>query len=152
MLMEIKKLREDAIKPFYQTEGSVAFDVSAVEEYIIEPDSTRSKFLISPVTMVHTGLAIAIPEGYEVNVRARSGLSLKYPNYIAISGGGTVDFDYRGEIIIPIINNTDKIWLIERGDRIAQCVVSPILRVEFMFVDELSETKRADGGFGHTGR
>lgn len=152
MLMEIKKLKEDAIEPFYKTEGSVAFDVSAIEEYTIEPDCTRSKFLISPVTMVHTGLAIDIPDGYEVNVRARSGLSLKYPNYIAISGGGTIDSDYRGEIIIPIINNTNRVWVIERGDRIAQCVVSPILRVEFMFVDELSKTERGSGGFGHTGR
>jgi len=101
--------------------------------------------------MIHTGLAVAIPEGYEINVRARSGLSLKYPNYIAISGGGTIDSDYRGEIIVPVVNHTADVWLIKRGDRIAQCIVSPIKQCELTLMDELPETERGEGGFGSTG-
>ena len=141
--LKIKKLKQDAIIPQYSTKGSVAFDISSLEKYALAPDR---------LIMVHTGLAVAIPEGYEMNVRARSGLSLKYPNYVAIAGGGTVDSDYRGEIIVPVYNHTDETWVIEKGDRIAQCIVSPIVRCLFDEVIELDETERNTGGFGSTGK
>jgi len=138
------KKRDGAIIPKYMTDGAVAFDICAIEEYTVH----------STVVKVHTGIAVAIPEGYEINVRARSGLSITYPNYIAISGGGTIDSDYRGEIIVPVVNNSHrkKPWVIKYGDRIAQCIVAPIERCKLTIVDKLPETKRGTGGFGHTGR
>lgn len=138
----IKRLYEDAIIPQYMTEGSVAFDVCALNDYVI----------FNHVVMVQTGLAVAIPNGYEINVRARSGMSLKYPNYIAISGGGTIDSDYRGEIMVPMINNTGRRWEIKKGDRVAQCIVSPVNICIIKEVEELPKTERGTGGFGHTGR
>lgn len=140
--MLVKKLHKDAIIPNYTTMGAVAFDVRALEDIIIVP-----KF---GVYKVRTGLAFAVPEGYELSVRPRSGLSIKYPNYIANSPG-TIDYDYRGELMVLVINNTDTSWQIRKGDRIAQCVLSPIERCYFELVDELPETERGSGGFGHTG-
>jgi dUTP pyrophosphatase len=139
----IKKLRADAIVPKYMTKGAVAFDICAIENYIV----------YKQLVMVHTGIAVAIPEGYEINVRARSGLSLKHPNYIAIAGGGTIDSDYRGEIIVPVVNNAFRSdgWEIKKGERIAQCIVSPVEVCNLIVVDDLPETERGAGGFGHTG-
>jgi dUTP pyrophosphatase len=136
----VKKLHKDAVIPKYMTNGSVGFDFSAIEDYVI----------YNEVVKVRTGLAFEIPNGYEMNIRARSGLSLKYPNYFVISGGGTIDSDYRLEVLIPVINTTKKRWEIKKGDRIAQGIISPIIKVEFVLVNELSETDRK-GGFGHTG-
>lgn len=140
----IKKVHKDAVIPQYMTSGSVAFDICAIEDYTI----------YNALVMVRTGIAVCIPDGYEINVRARSGLSLKHPNYIAISGGGTIDTDYRGEIIVPIVNNGHRKqpWEIKKGDRIAQCVVSPIAQYDIEVVDDLPETERGEGGYGHTGR
>jgi dUTP pyrophosphatase len=140
--MLIKKLHEDGIVPNYTTTGAVAFDVRALEDIVIVP-----KF---GVYKVRTGLAFAVPEGYELSVRPRSGLSIRYPNYIANSPG-TIDYDYRGELMVLVINNTDASWQIRKGDRIAQCVLSPIEKCHFELVDELPETERGAGGFGHTG-
>lgn len=140
----IKRLREDAIVPKYMTKGAVAFDVCAIENYMV----------YKKLVMVHTGISVAIPEGYEINVRARSGLSLQYPNYLAISGGGTIDSDYRGEIIVPVVNNAFRSdgWEIKKGDRIAQCIVSKVEVCDIIDTDFLPETERGKGGFGHTGR
>lgn len=140
----IKKLHEDAIIPQYATQGSVAFDICALQDYVVIKGTG--------VVKVKTGLAVAIPEGYEMNVRARSGLSIKYPNYIAITGGGTVDYDYRGEIMVPVINRSKERWEIQKGDRIAQCLINKVEYVLIEEVDELDETERGTGGFGHTGR
>lgn len=140
----IKKLiDDDIIIPKYMTDGAVAFDICAIEDYII----------YNIVVKVHTGIAVAIPEGYEINIRARSGLSIAHPNYIA-NGSGTIDSDYRGEIIVLVVNNGHRKqpWEIKKGDRIAQCIVTPIERCNIKLVDELPETKRGTGGFGHTGR
>lgn len=139
--MLVKKLHEDAVIPKYATTGAVAFDLCALENTLV---------LSNMVYMIRTGLAFAVPEGYELSIRPRSGLSIKYPNYIANSPG-TIDFDYRGEIQILVINNTRRGWDIKKGDRIAQAVLSPIERCYFETVDELPETKRGTGGFGHTG-
>ncbi len=137
-----KKLRPDAITPKYMTKGAVAFDISSVEYCILDPGDKA---------FIHTGLAFQVPEGYEMTVRQRSGISLKFPNYITI-GVGTIDTDYRGEIMIPVKNNNPvETFSIVKGLRLAQCVVSPIEQCKIVEVDELDETVRGSGGFGHTG-
>ena len=142
MKLKILKLHEDAIIPKYETKGSVGFDLHSLKEVIVYKDYT---------SMIRTGLAVEIPEGYEITVRQRSGKSLQCPNYIAICIG-TIDSDYRGEIQIPVINNSQfPIWKVRKGERIAQAIVSPIIQCELVEVDELSETDRGSGGFGHTG-
>ena len=138
--LKIKKLRPDATMPRYMTKGAVAFDISAVETYFIKPGDKEQ---------IHTGLAVQLPDGYEMTVRQRSGISLKFPNYIVI-GHGTIDMDYRGEIIVPVINNTNEDFPIVKGLRIAQCVVSPIIQCDIEEVEELDETERGTGGFGST--
>ena len=142
-VLKIMKLRDDAFIPKYMTKGAVAFDLHAVEKYEV----------YNALVRVSTGIAVAIPEGYEINVRARSGLSIKHPNYLAITGGGTIDSDYRGEIVVPVVNNghRKKEWVIEKGERIAQCVVSPIEKCKIVEVKKLDKTARGTGGFGHTG-
>ena len=140
--LKIKKLHPDAIIPQYTTKGAVAFDLHALEDTDI--------WEFRPPTFVRTGLAVEIPEGFEMQVRQRSGLSIKWPNYIVICVG-TIDQDYRGEIMVPI--RTDKkAWNIKRGDRIAQAVISPVTIANIIEVDELSDTDRGSGGFGHTGK
>jgi dUTP pyrophosphatase len=142
MILKIKKLLDDAIVPKYETDGAVAFDLCSIEDRTI---------YFNQMKMVHTGLAVQIPEGYEMTVRQRSGMSLKYHNYIVISIG-TIDQDYRGEIMVPIINRMSKeVMRIKKGDRIAQAVISPIIRCEIKLVDELDSTDRGSGGFGSTG-
>jgi dUTP pyrophosphatase len=141
--LKIKKLDEKAIIPQYATKGSVAFDIHSIEDAIIGPQR---------MVMIHTGIAVQLPKDHEMTVRQRSGMSLVYPNYIAISIG-TIDEDYRGEITVPIYNHYNfKHIEIKEGDRIAQCVVSPITRVKFKLVKKLDDTARGTGGFGHTGR
>ncbi len=140
MELLIKKLVADAEIPRYMTDGAVAFDIQSIDYYTV----------YRTVTMIHTGLAFAIPEGYEISIRPRSGLSLMYPNYIANSPG-TIDSDYRGEIVVPVINLTESKWEIAKGDRIAQCIVSEVARCYFKEVDKLPKTERDAGGFGHTG-
>jgi len=141
MILKIKKLHKDAIIPKYATSGSVAFDVCALEDYTI----------FSDVIKVRTGLAVQLPTGYELQVRQRSGMSCEYKNYIA-NCIGTIDSDYRGEIMVPISNNSNKRMVIQKGDKIAQCLVKKCEIVKFLEVDELDKTERGAGGFGHTGR
>lgn len=140
-IMKIKKLHPDAIIPEYATEGSVAFDLHAMEYYNIFRNCQR---------LIRTGLSVEIPIGFEMQIRQRSGLSIKYPNYI-MNSPGTIDQDFVGEILIPIRNNSENKWYISHGDRIAQAVISPIIKVEFKEVNDLNKTKRGKGGFGHTG-
>jgi len=153
-MLYVKKLHKNAVIPKYQHKGDVGFDLSSVEDYNIKPGESQ---------MVKTGLSIKLPYGYEMTVRQRSGLSITYPNYIMI-GIGTVDTDYIGEIMIPIINNRrdDKNFVIKIGDRIAQGIISPVLILEIYEVDELvptdkgfmitkNSTKRGTSGFGSTG-
>lgn len=142
MKMKIMKVRDNAIIPTYATTGSVGMDLYSVDEFFMVPKGQA---------LVHTGIAMEIPEGYEVQIRQRSGISVNFPNYIKI-GVGTIDWDYRGEIIIPVKNNSDHdMFRILEGMRIAQAIVAPVVRVEIEEVKELSETGRASGGFGHTG-
>lgn len=139
MKVHIKKLYETAIIPKYQTNGSVGFDLSSNEEWIIAPKETK---------VVMTGLSVAIPNGYEMQVRPRSGMTVRTKLRVHL---GTIDSDYRGEIGIIVENVGEDYIRISNGERIAQGVISPIERVVFIEADELDETKRGYGGFGSTG-
>ncbi|ASR50480.1 dUTP diphosphatase [Blastomonas fulva] len=127
--------------PVYATEGAAGMDVVAAEELDLLPGQRHA---------VATGFAIAIPDGYEVQVRPRSGLALKHG--IAVPNTpGTIDSDYRGELKVILINHGDAPFPIRRGDRIAQLVAAPVQRAGFVEVDDLDTTARDAGGFGSTG-
>ncbi len=139
----IKKLQPNAIIPEYQTEGSVAFDLHSCESGSLMPGETR---------MFHIGIAVELPKNHEMKIRQRSGMSITFPNYITI-GVGTIDEDYRGEIMIPIKNNNSngEYLTITSGDRIAQAIVSPVTKCHIIETNELAGTERGKGGFGSTG-
>jgi dUTP pyrophosphatase len=139
--IKFKKLDDTAIIPEYMTDGAAGFDIHAYNEFKIPPQGTG---------IVSTQLAVEIPKMSELTIRQRSGLSKTYPNYIAI-GIGTIDQDYRGQILIPVVNNSTIDLIISKGMRIAQGIVSPIIRCVIEEVDELSETTRGEKGFGSTG-
>ncbi len=101
--------------------------------------------------MIPTGLAIALPEGFEAQIRPRSGLAVKF-GITVLNSPGTIDSDYRGEIRVPLINHGREPFLIERGDRIAQMVITPVVQVGWSLVGSLDETDRGTQGFGSTGR
>lgn len=141
MLIKIKTLSGQL--PQYETAGSAGMDIRA---YIEEPVT------IAPGkrALIPTGLFMEIPEGYEVQIRARSGLAVKHG--IGLTNGiGTIDSDYRGEIKVSLINWGEEDFTVNNGDRIAQIVVAKYERAELCQAEELSETERGTGGFGHTG-
>jgi dUTP pyrophosphatase len=113
--------------------------------------SSPKELLAGERFLVPTGIAIALPEGYEAQIRPRSGLALKY-GVTLLNSPGTIDADYRGEIAVIIINHGRESFVINPGDRIAQMVVSPVVLVDLVEVDALDDTSRGGGGFGHTGR
>ncbi|WP_439469274.1 dUTP diphosphatase [Blastomonas fulva] len=127
--------------PVYATEGAAGMDVVAAEELDLLPGQRHA---------VATGFAIAIPDGYEVQVRPRSGLALKHGITVP-NTPGTIDCDYRGELKVILINHGDAPFPIRRGDRIAQLVAAPVQRAGFVEVDDLDTTARGAGGFGSTG-
>ena len=127
--------------PSYETAGSAGMDVRAAEELVIVPGERG---------LVGTGLAFAIPAGYEIQVRPRSGLALKKGISIP-NTPGTIDSDYRGELKVIMINLGQEDFLIERSDRIAQIVVAPVQRGILVEVTDLDDTQRGSGGFGSTG-
>lgn len=129
--------------PFYATEGSAGMDIHAA---VSEPLTLAA----GKVTMVPTGLCVAIPQGYEIQVRSRSGLAAKN-GVFALNSPGTIDSDYRGEIKVILANFSDTDFVIERGLRIAQLVVAKHEHIAWQAVESLDETSRADGGFGSTG-
>jgi dUTP pyrophosphatase len=128
--------------PAYATAGAAGMDVVAAEEATLAPGARQA---------VATGFAIAIPEGYEVQVRPRSGLALKH-GVTCLNTPGTIDHDYRGEVKVILANLGDQPFEIARGDRIAQLVPAPVQRATLDEVAELDETDRGSGGFGSTGR
>jgi dUTP pyrophosphatase len=130
--------------PHYQTDHAAGVDLAAAvaEPLVIEPGAWR---------LVPTGVAVAIPEGYEGQVRPRSGLALKH-GIGMLNGPGTIDADYRGEIGVILFNFSDRPFPVHRGDRIAQLVFAKVAKASFRAVDALGETRRGKGGFGHTGR
>lgn len=146
MKIRIKKLHEDAVIPKYATNGSSGFDLVALEDVRFDPGETK---------LVKTGLAIDVGYGYELQVRPRSGLSLKTPLRVANSPG-TVDSDYRGEVCVIISNTISnkgyEPYLIKKGDRIAQGVVCPVVQADIEVVDYLDDTARGAGGFGSSGK
>ncbi|HVR90714.1 MAG TPA: dUTP diphosphatase [Novosphingobium sp.] len=127
--------------PAYATDGAAGMDVLAAEDVTLAPGARHA---------VATGLALAIPPGYEIQVRPRSGLALKHGISVP-NTPGTIDSDYRGELKVILINHGEMEFRIRRGDRIAQLVLGPVVRATWLKVDELDETQRGEGGFGSTG-
>lgn len=149
MKIRIKKLHPNAVVPKYATPGSSGFDLVAIEDVMLEPGETK---------LVKTGLAIDVGTGYELQVRPRSGVSLKTSLRVSNSPG-TVDSDYRGEVCVIITNIIDNVTrnhgfnhTIKAGTRIAQGVVCPVEQAEIEVVDSLDETVRGTGGFGSSGK
>lgn len=130
--------------PSYETAMAAGMDIAAMidEPVVIDPGS---------IALIGTGLAVAIPQGFEIQVRPRSGLAVKHGITI-INAPGTIDADYRGEVKVGLINLGKAAFTVRRGDRIAQLVLAPVARAELQVVESLSVTERGDGGFGHTGR
>jgi dUTP pyrophosphatase len=144
LLVKVKKLKNFVDMPKYATDRSSGVDLfAAIEngEYItLMPGETK---------LIPTGISIEIPPGYEGQVRSRSGLALKN-KIVVLNSPGTIDSDYRGEVGVILCNLGQEKFVIKRGDRIAQLVFIPIVQA-FLEVGELSNTKRGEGGFGHTG-
>ena len=141
--MKIKVRSLSGTLPAYETEGSAGMDIRAFIDgpIVLEPGKRA---------LIPTGLFMEIPAGYEVQIRARSGLAVKYG--IGLTNGiGTIDSDYRGEIKVSLINWGEDPFTVNNGDRIAQMVVCRYEKAELEAADELSETERGAGGFGHTG-
>ena len=146
--VKIKRTRpqgnSDLPAPRYMTEKSSGMDLYAAvdEEIVLKPGQRR---------LISTGIAISVPEGYEAQVRPRSGLALR--NGITLANApGTIDADYRGEIGVILINHGETPFPVKRGDRIAQLVVVPVARAELEWAEDLDDTPRSGGGFGHTGK
>lgn len=138
--VEIRLLNSDAELPNYAHATDAGADICAIKDTIIQPGNTLP---------VSTGIAVAIPKGYEIQVRPRSGLSLKSPLRIA-NAPGTIDSEYRGEIKVLMTNTGDTPFVINKGDKIAQLVIAPVPMIKWVLVDELDETSRGTNGFGST--
>jgi dUTP pyrophosphatase len=128
--------------PTYATDGAAGLDVVAAEDRTLAPGERHA---------VATGFAIAIPDGYEVQVRPRSGLALKY-GVTCLNTPGTIDHDYRGEVKVILANLGSEPFEVRRGERIAQLVPAPVVKAAFREVEALAETSRGAGGFGSTGQ
>ncbi len=130
--------------PSYATQGSAGMDLyAAVREDVIIPPKG--------IHLVPTGYRIELPEGYEAQIRPRSGLALKN-NIGILNSPGTIDSDYRGEIKVILKNFGDEKFIIKRGDRIAQMIIAPYIRISWDEVESIDDTYRGSGGFGHSGK
>ena len=139
----IKRLSKNVPLPKYGTDGSSGLDLAANIDIKIEIKPGETK-------IIPTGLFVGIPKNFEIQIRPRSGLAAK--NQISVlNTPGTIDADYRGELKVILINLSDKIFVVEKGLRIAQMVVCPVVRAELKEVETLNDTKRGSGGFGSTG-
>ena len=140
----IKKTSREVITPKYKTKGSSGLDLSAFinKKVVIKPNSSE---------LIPTGLQVAIPEEFEIQIRPRSGLAAK-ESIGVLNSPGTIDSDYRGELKIILFNHGDRDFTINNGDRIAQMVLVPILKMQFEEVASLPDTVRGQGGFGSTGK
>ena len=141
-VLKIKKLSEDAIIPFYAHPGDAGLDLFSVEEVTIEQGKRK---------LVATGISIELPKNTEAQVRPRSGLALKY-GVTVLNSPGTIDEGYRGEIKVILINHGEEAFKINKGDKIAQMVIMPVLTVGIEEVEILNDSERGEGGFGSTGR
>lgn len=134
-------LDKGAVLPKYQTEGSAGMDLHSTEEVELAPGERK---------LVGTGLRMAIPPGYEGQVRPRSGLALR-KGVTMVNTPGTIDSDYRGEIMCILINLSQEGVKLDKGERIAQLVIVPVSQADLLVVDALDDTQRGEGGFGSTG-
>ncbi|XDD44084.1 dUTP diphosphatase [Leptospira sp. WS60.C2] len=142
--LQIQILRDGAVIPEYKTSGSAGMDLTAcLTEPLLLPKGE--------VVLVPTGLAMAIPEGYEGQIRPRSGFSTKQ-RILMPNSPGTIDSDYRGEILIPLLNLSGSDFLLEPGTRVAQMVIQAVVKFPIQVVLELGSTERGSGGFGSTGK
>lgn len=141
--VEVKRLPhgEGLPLPAYATEGAAGMDVVSAEDVTIAPGARHP---------VATGISVAIPQGYEIQVRPRSGLAFKHGITVP-NTPGTIDSDYRGELKVLLINHGAEAFEIARGDRVAQLVLAPVTQAQWAEVDELDATARGAGGFGSTG-
>ena len=139
----IKRLSKEVSLPKYETNGSSGMDLAADVDANINIDPGKT-------AIIPTGLALSIPKGFEVQIRPRSGLAAKQKISV-LNTPGTIDADYRGEIKVILINLGRETFKVEKGLRIAQMVVCPIVQAQLKEVDDLNETKRGKGGFGSTG-
>lgn len=141
--VKIKRI-ENGWLPTYESEGAAGADCHArIDEKIVLKAGEQ--------VTVPLGFAVEIPEGYEMQIRARSGNARKHGIGV-VNGVGTIDSDYRGEVCTILINHSEKDFEINPGDRIAQAVIAPVIQAKWAEVDELSETARGEGGFGSTGK
>ena len=139
----IKRLSKEVPLPKYETDGSSGLDLAACIDKNIEIKPGKSE-------IIPTGLAVAIPKNFEIQIRPRSGLAAKYQISV-LNTPGTIDADYRGELKVILINLSNKSFIVEKGLRIAQMVVCPVVQAQLEEINDLGETERGDGGFGSTG-
>lgn len=139
IVVKIKKIDSEAKIPIHASEQAVGFDLYSLKDAILEPGKTA---------MIPTGIALEIPHGYYVRIEDRSGMAIKGIHKVA----GIIDADYRGEIKVVLINTTDKEYRIEKHDRVAQGIMTPVFQASFEETSELSETVRGEGGFHSTGK
>ena len=144
MKVLVKKLDPTVILPSYKTKGASGMDLLAFIENSINIKPQTSK-------LISTGLTVAFSESYEIQIRPRSGLAAKN-NISVLNTPGTIDSDYRGELKIIIYNHGNEDFVIKNGDRIAQIVLVPVVKMEFEETNDLPETIRGEGGFGSTGK
>ena len=135
---------KDLPLPCYATKDAAGMDLHAavLEPMVLQPGERR---------LISTGIRIALPPGFEAQVRPRSGLALRHGISI-VNSPGTIDADYRGTVQVVLINHGSEPFTIQRGDRIAQMIVAPVTRAEWKLADNLDTSARGEGGFGHTGR
>lgn len=139
--IKYKVLDDTCVVPQYQTAGSAGADICSRQSLNLEPSDRQ---------LVSTGLFLEIPEGYECQIRPRSGLAYKH-GVTVLNSPATIDSDYRGEIKVLLVNLSNNTFTINKGDRIAQLVFSSVTKSDFVLTDELSDTNRGQGGFGSTG-
>jgi dUTP pyrophosphatase len=141
--IQIKKLSNSVLLPKYETPGSSGMDIAAhIEKNVIINPGEKA--------LVSTGFSVAIPRGYEIQIRPRSGLAAK-KNITVLNTPGTIDSDYRGEIKVILINFGKEKFIVEKGERIAQMVVCPVVQADLEETEELADTERGSDGFGSTG-
>lgn len=141
MTLRFRRIHPDAALPSYAHEGDAGMDVRSVEELELAPGARA---------LVHTGLVMMLPPGWEAQVRPRSGLALKH-GVTVLNTPGTIDAGYRGEVGVILANFGDRPFKVSKGDKVAQVVVAPVTRAEIVETSELDETERGAGGFGSTG-
>lgn len=145
--IKVKRISEnfnDISLPKYETDGSAGLDIRAAVENDVIIDTGK-------IGLISTNLSVEIPEGYEIQVRPRSGLAVKHGIGI-LNSPGTIDSDYRGEIKIILFNFGENNFTVKRGDRIAQLIISKVYKADFVETENLNQSSRGSGGFGHTGK